>query len=239
MVILMNSSTPQKPYTLAIDIGGSGIKMLVLDATGNPVTEKTRLKTPQPALPEAVIATIKDQLNEHGTFDRISIGFPGVVIDGVTMGAVNLHKDWQKFDLATAISDLTSVPVRVANDADIQGYGVINGQGVELVVTLGTGFGSALFSEGVLVPNVELGHHPFEKKMTYEDLLGQVARKSQGNKEWSKTLLRAIEQLDELFNPTTIYLGGGNSSKIKVELPDHVQITKNIAGILGGIKLWG
>ncbi len=103
---------------------------------------------------------------------------------------------------------------------------------------LGTGFGSALLVDGVLVPNLELGHHPFELGQTYEVLLGQSARRNVGNKEWSERLLRAINQLDALFNPVTIYVGAGNTKKLKVTLPEHVKITPNITGILGGIKLW-
>jgi len=226
------------PLTLAIDIGGSGLKMLVLDTMGIPVTEKTRVKTPQPAVPEAVIKALEGQFAAHDNFDRVSVGFPGVVVNGVTQNASNLHSDWIGFDLTGALKTLTSVPVRIANDADIQGLGVIEGHGVELVVTLGTGFGSALFVDGILVPNLELGHQPFEKGQTYEERLGQAARKYAGNKVWTARLLRAIDQLDALFNPGSIYVGGGNAKKLKAPLPEHVKITQNIAGILGGIKLW-
>ncbi|MBT8448763.1 MAG: ROK family protein, partial [Gammaproteobacteria bacterium] len=184
------------------------------------------------------LMAIESQLNEHGNFDRISVGFPGVVVDGVTMSAHNLHKYWQGFDLANDIAKRTSVPVRVVNDADMQGYGVISGQGVELVLTLGTGFGSALFIDGMLVPNLELGHHIFKNNKTYEQLLGQSARKHAGNKRWRKRLLQAIKQLDALFNPRVIYIGGGNAKKINMSLPEKVKTTHNIAGILGGIKLW-
>jgi len=229
----------ERPLTLAIDIGGSGLKMLVLDSKGQPVTKKTRVKTPKPAVPEAILEALDIQFEAHGKFDRISVGFPGVVINGVTKSAPNLHSDWIGFDLTKAVKELTSVPVRVANDADIQGFGVIKGHDIELVLTLGTGFGSALFVDGVLVPNLELGHHPFKDSQTYETLLGQTARSRDGNKKWSETLLEAIEQLDALFNPGTIYVGGGNAKKLTVSLPEHVKITQNIAGILGGIKLWG
>lgn len=235
----MTKTNNNNPLTLAIDIGGSKIKMLVLNASGEPVTERTRCDTPRPAVPDAILAAIESQLTMHGDYHRISIGFPGVVIDGVTMNAANLHQDWQGFNLAKAVRDMAFVPVRVANDADIQGYGAIHGHGVELVITLGTGFGSSLFVDGLLVPNLELGHHTFEQDLTYEQLLGQAARKESGNQAWRARLLRAIDQLEALFNPTRILIGGGNAKKIKVELPENVEISENIAGILGGIKLWG
>ena len=226
------------PLTLAIDIGGSKIKMLVMDGNGDPVTERTRCETPIPATPESVLNAIEPQLTQHGFYHRISVGFPGVVIDGVTLAAANLGQGWPGFNLASELSDIASVPVRVANDADIQGFGSIKGQGVELVVTLGTGFGSSLFVNGALVPNLEMGQHPFKDNKTYEQLLGQKARKEVGNKQWSELLLEALDQLDRLFNPSSIYVGGGNTKKIKLPLPDKVEITENIAGILGGIKLW-
>ena len=226
------------PLTLAVDIGGSNVKMLVLDADGQPVTERTKRETPRPAIPEAVLSAVIDQIPEHGRFDRVSVGFPGVVIAGVVMTAANLHEDWHNFELAKVLSEQTAVPVRVANDADIQGYGVVEGNGVELVITLGTGFGSALFTDDVLVPNLELGHHIFKDSKTYEELLGQAGRKAIGNQEWSQLLIEALTQLDALFNPNVIYVGGGNAKKIKLPLPEHATITHNIAGILGGIKLW-
>ncbi len=232
------TNTNNKPLTLAIDVGGSKIKMLVLDSSGTPVTERTRCETPRPAVPAAILKAIESQLDAHGQFDRISVGFPGVVMDGVTMNAANLHPDWQGYNLAKAVRDMAFVPVRVANDADIQGYGVIQGSGVELVITLGTGFGSSLFVDGKLVPNLELGHHNFEKGHTYEERLGQAGRKACGNDVWRKRLIRALRQLDELFNPTRIYIGGGNAKKIKTNLPEKIMLTENIAGILGGIRLW-
>lgn len=116
--------------------------------------------------------------------------------------------------------------------------GAIQGHGVELVVTLGTGFGSALFLEGRLVPNLELGHHPFEKKRTYEESLGQAALDKVGKKRWNRRLERAIARLQALFHFNTLYIGGGNAKKIRFDLPDNVSTVPNITGILGGIRLW-
>ena len=152
--------------TLAVDIGGSGTKIIILDGDGEPISDRKRLKTPHPATPEAVIKTILE-LAEGESFDRVAAGFPGVINRGVVKTAVNLDASWLDFDLANTLSQQLAKPVRVANDADIQGYGAISGQGVELVITLGTGFGSALFVDGKLVPNLEMGHHPFRKKDTY------------------------------------------------------------------------
>jgi polyphosphate glucokinase len=231
----MNQS--QQLRTLAVDIGGSGIKVMVLDAEGNPLSDRQRLKTPNPAKPQAVIDTILTLAKEQ-EYDRVSVGFPGVVQSGVIKTAVNLHDDWLQYDLATSLNKLLSKPVKVANDADIQGLGAISGNGVELVITLGTGFGSALFVEGKLVPNLEMGHHPFRKRETYEQQLGRAALEKHGGKKWNVRLETAIANLDHLFNYDTLYIGGGETKQIKFNLPANVKIIPNVTGLLGGIKLW-
>lgn len=224
--------------TLAVDIGGSGIKVMVLDEAGEPLTERSRVETPQPPKPEPVLEAIAALAAEQGEFDRVSVGFPGVVSNGVTKTAVNLDPDWVGFDLATALKTRLGQPVRVANDADIQGLGAIAGQGVELVVTLGTGFGSALFVDGKLVPNLEAGHHPFRKGETYEQQLGRAALDAVGQKRWNRRLEKAIANLQNLFNCECLYLGGGNAKKITLDLPPTVKIVPNVNGLLGGIALW-
>lgn len=232
----MNES--QQLRTLTVDIGGSGIKAMVLDMVGNPLSDRQRLKTPQPAKPEEVINTILTLAAKQQEFDRVSVGFPGVVQNGVIKTAVNLDKDWLHYDLATSLTQLLSKPVKVANDADIQGFGAISGKGVELVLTLGTGFGSALFVEGKLVPNLEMGHHPFRKKETYEEQLGRAALEKEGKKKWNERLEKAIANLDHLFNYDALYIGGGEAKNINFDLPSNAQIIPNINGLLGGIKLW-
>jgi polyphosphate glucokinase len=224
--------------TLSIDIGGSGIKGMVLNADGTPMTERYRVETPQPAKPDMVIDAIAQLAASKGNFARVSVGFPGVVRKGVIGTAVNLDPAWINFDLGTTLSEKLAKPVRVANDADIQGLGAISGQGVELVITLGTGFGSALFLDGKLLPNLELGHHCFRKGETYEEQLGRAALDVIGKKKWNSRLEKAIASLEHAFNYDYLYIGGGNTDKITFELPPNVKIVPNISGILGGIALW-
>ena len=230
--------TASSMRTLAVDIGGSGVKVMVLDETGNPLTDRLRVPTPQPPKPNAVLDAIVGLATDAGEFDRASVGFPGVVRNGITYTAVNLDPDWMGFDLASALQTRLNKPIRVANDADIQGCGAISGKGVELVVTLGTGFGSALFIDGRLVPNLEMGHHPFRKKETYEEQLGRAALDKEGKKEWNQRLEKAIATLEKLFNYDVLYIGGGETKKIKFELPSNVKIVPNVSGLLGGIALW-
>ncbi|MBD2665959.1 ROK family protein [Richelia sinica FACHB-800] len=224
--------------TLSVDIGGSGVKTMVLDITGKPLTERGRLETPQPATPEVVINAIAVLAANQGEFHRVSVGFPGVVRSGVTETAVNLHSSWVGFDLATELSHRLDKPVRVINDADMQGLGAIAGKGVELVITLGTGFGSALFVDGKLVPNMEMGHHYFRKGKTYEQQLGRAALEKIGEKKWNKRLKKAINSLQHLFNYDCLYIGGGEAVRVNLELPLNVKLIPNITGLLGGIALW-
>lgn len=228
------------PRTLCIDIGGTGVKMLVLDARGKAVTERARLLTPHPATPRNVLRTVTRMLGAQGKFDRVSVGFPGVVVDGVTKNAPNLENDaWRGYDLGAALRKATGRPVRVANDADIQGLGSVAGKGVELMLTLGTGVGAGLYLDGKLVPNLELGHHPWRGGLSYEQRLGRKALKKIGKKKWRKRVRSAAETLDPIFNYRALYLGGGHSKFLRPkDLPANVRIVDNTAGLLGGIKLW-
>lgn len=228
--------------TLTIDIGGTGIKMLPLDARGEATAERARELTPRPAFPEPVLAVIKRMVEGQKPFDRVSVGFPGVVVRGVVKTAPNLSSDaWENCDLQAAIAAMTNKPVRVINDADLQGYGVIEGEGVELALTLGTGLGSALFSDGHLVANLELGHHPFgDKKLrSYEERVSEKARKRIGKAKFRQRVAEMLAQIQPIWNPDRIFIGGGNAKKLDpASLPANVRIFKNVEGLRGGIRLW-
>jgi polyphosphate glucokinase len=224
--------------TLCVDIGGTGLKALVLGPDGAALTERVRVETPRPATPSNVLHAIWSLIEPVGEFDRISVGFPGVVVDGVTRSAPNLHDDWQGYELGKALAEGSRRPVRVLNDAGVQGYGVIEGKGLEMVLTLGTGMGCALYIDGRYVPNLELAHHPFGNGKTYEEYVGGKALKKAGKKKWNKRVREVIEQVLPIWNPRRLYLGGGNAKHLRIELPANVSITPNIAGLLGGIALW-
>jgi polyphosphate glucokinase len=224
--------------TLAIDIGGTGVKALLLDLAGATLTERVRVETPRPATPDAIVAAIAALVRPLGAFDRVSAGFPGVVVDGVVRTAPNLHDTWAEYPLAATLAEVLGRPARVLNDAGVQGYAVIRGRGVEMLLTLGTGMGCAVYHDGRYVPNLELAHHPFKKGMTYEEYVGAEALDRVGKKKWNKRVRQVIEQVLPIWNPARLYLGGGNAKHIKVEVPENVEIISNVAGLLGGIKLW-
>ena len=224
--------------TLAIDIGGTGLKALVLDDRGKPITERLRVDTPRPATPAAIVRALLALVAPLAPFDRVSAGFPGVVFHGVVRTAPNLHASWQNCPLADTLTRRLGKPARVLNDAGVQGFGVIEGKGLEMVLTLGTGLGCALFYEGAYIPNLELAHHPFRKGKTYEEMLGVRALERDGKKKWNRHVGQALAQIEPVWNPDHIFLGGGNAKHLKLDLPPNVSITANEAGLLGGIALW-
>jgi polyphosphate glucokinase len=143
------------------------------------------------------------------------------------------------FDLATALSDAFGVPTKVANDADVQGCAVVTGEGFEFVMTLGTGVGTAMFLDGRLLTHIEGGHAPFRKGDSFEDQLGNVARKDVGNDRWRKRVLEAIVAYDRFLFFDTIHIGGGNAKHLDpADLPHKARIVANTAGITGGVRLW-
>jgi len=224
--------------TLCIDVGGTGIKAMVVSPSGKPMGKRARIDTPHPATPQAMRAALRTIVPDPGSFDRISVGFPGVVQEGIVRTAPNLDPSWAGFDLQGVIRKISRKPARVLNDAGVQGYGVIEGHGVEMVLTLGTGLGCALYHDGVYVPNLELAHHPFRRGKTYEEYVGNAAYEKVGKKKWNKRVARVIAQVLPIWNPRKLYLGGGNAKHLKIDLPPEVTVTSNVAGLLGGIALW-
>jgi len=225
--------------TLAIDIGGTHVKAAVLDEKGGPLTDRMRIDTPIRSRPDSFVAALVRLAAPLSPFDRVSVGFCGFVRDGRVLTAPNLSsRAWAGFDLAKALARQLDKPVRVANDADIQGLGVVSGKGVEMVITLGTGFGTGLFVCGRLAPHLEIAHQPFRKGQTYDEQLGNAARVRVGNRAWNNRVRKAIRNMRELTLFDHLYVGGGNSKKISLELDPDVTIVSNTAGITGGVALW-
>jgi polyphosphate glucokinase len=224
------------PITLCVDIGGTGLKMLTLSHDGKVLTERLRTLTPDPSTPRRLLAALDTLHEQVPKFDRVSVGYPGVIRHGVVHSAANLDLKWIGFHLQAELEKRWKKPVRVANDAAIQGYGCIRGKDVEMILTLGTGLGSAIYVDGHCVP-LELGHHPWREK-TYEDYLGRRGLKHYGEKKWNKLVEKAIEQTAHTFNWDHLYLGGGNTKKLKLRDHPHITIVSNMDGLIGGLALW-
>src|SRR6516225_9597332 len=226
--------------TLAIDIGGTGIKAALVDDGGNMIGERQRVPTPpKPVAPEDLVRAIDEAVAPLGTFERVSVGFPGYVRGGRVLTAPNLGTETLAgFDLQTVLAEHLGKPVRVLNDADVQGFGAIKGQGVEMVLTLGTGAGTAIFRDGEIMPHLELAHHPVSGNKTYDEYIGNAAREKKGRKAWSKRVAKVIEILRVVVRFDHLYLGGGNAKKLDLRLPSDVTIVPNTDGLTGGVRLW-
>jgi polyphosphate glucokinase len=225
---------------LGIDIGGSYLKAAVLDAHGRMLTEKLKLKTPDPCPPKVMVRALVRLAKPLPSYNHIAIGFPGVVRGGRVVTAPHWGtKPWANFELASTLSRrLGGAPARLINDAEMQGLAVIRGNGLELVLTLGTGAGTALFRDGEIMPHLELAHHPIHRNSTYNDYVGDAALKKIGRKQWNKRVARTIEILHALLNYDQLFIGGGNAAKLSIRLPDNATAVSNDAGIEGGAALW-
>ena len=245
MSTVANLSAPQaaaaasSPFTLAVDIGGTNVKASVLDTLGDLAAPQVRSPTPKPATPQAVLDLIGRLAAQLPAFQRISVGFPGVVRRGEIVTAPNLGTPhWAGYQLIEALAQRFGAPARVLNDAAVQGLGVVEGHELECVLTLGTGVGCALFRNRRLLLHLELGQHRMRRGKTYDQYIGQAALAKQGSERWNKRVRRAINTVTSLTCCDVLYVGGGNARKFTLEVPAHVRIVSNTAGITGGIRLW-
>ncbi len=242
--------------TLAVDCGGSGIKASVLDSAGTMHVPPVRVPTPYPLPPERLVATIADLAARLPRAGRATVGMPGMIRHGVVVATPHyvtragprtavlpdLAAAWSGRDFAADLTSGLGYPVIVLNDAEVHGAGVVAGSGVELVLTLGTGLGSALFDGGRLAPHLELSHAPVRRGTTYDGWLGEHERRLVGDGAWSRRVGRAVEGLRPVVRWDRLYLGGGNARRIRptvlAALGDDVVVVPNSAGIVGGVRAW-
>ncbi len=233
---------------LGVDIGGSGIKGAVVDTTtGLLLQERHRIDTPQPATPEAIANTVKELVNFFDWKGKIGVGFPAVIRNGVAKTAANVDPTWVNVDVNSLISKATGLEAAVINDADAAGiaemnFGIGKGRkGVVLMITIGTGIGSALFLDGKLVPNTEYGHLIF-KGDSAEKYCSDSARKKIDMKwdEWSKRLNIFLKHIERTINPDLIIIGGGVAKKqdkyfhlLSLDTELKIATLENSAGIVG------
>lgn len=235
---------------LGIDIGGSGIKFGLVDTlTGEMIGERMKIDTPQPSTPDAVAGAIRDALSTiDWKGDKIGIGFPAIIVDGVSLTAANIDKAWIGTNVEELLQSYTGHKYYVINDADAAGmaermYGRINHvKGTVLLLTLGTGIGSALFYDGILIPNTEFGHIQYKGDIA-ENSVSNRARKERelDYDTWAKELADFLDYIILLLSPRLIVLGGGISFRFD-EFAHHFNHLRspvvnasafNDAGIIG------
>lgn len=234
----MTIITPMR--ILAVDIGGTGIKAALVGREGTFLEGPCRFPTPSPASPDRVLASVEQLTRSFSVFEAISIGFPGAIKHNIIQTAPNLGTDlWRGVDLSARFSSCFGKPARLTNDATMHGLGIIKGQGVEVVLTLGTGMGFSLFRDDVPAPQIELGQHPAEEAPTYDEFVGNAALLKLGETLWKQRVQRTIKRLVNLVNFDVLYLGGGNARLFNAaELQPDVRLASNEAGLAGGAKLW-
>ncbi|MEL7021277.1 MAG: ROK family protein [Bacteroidota bacterium] len=212
----------QQQQILGIDIGGSGIKGAIVEvATGQLLTERIRLETPQPATPTAVAATVSKLTDQLEWYNKpIGCGFPAIIQRGYARSAANVDDSWLETGVHQLLTHATACPVSVLNDADAAGYAEMkfgvgkNEMGTVLLITIGTGLGSALFVDGQLVPNTELGHLKLSGDIAENYASNRVRKIEELSwKEWGSRFNIYLQHLERLFTPDLFILGGGSSKK--------------------------
>lgn len=230
---------PAAKRILCIDVGGTGLKAAVISPKGIYLVKRVRVRTPKRRKPAQIVKALVELAAPMGSFDHVTIGFPGMVRGGKVISAPAFGtKDWKGFDLAAAMARKFGRPVKVLNDADVQGLAVIKGKGLELVCTLGTGFGTAWFRDGELLPHMDLAHLVTHKKDDLDIYIGDRTRRKIGNAHWNRRLKKLIGVLDTVFAYDHLYLGGGNSRCVNFKLPQNVRLVSNDAGMEGGAFAW-
>ncbi|GGN42072.1 polyphosphate glucokinase [Actinoplanes campanulatus] len=233
---------------LGIDIGGSGVKGAPVDpATGELLAERFRVPTPQPADVDSVAAAVAEVAARFGGFDRVGVTFPGVVVDGVTRSAANVDKSWLDAPAAQIFAQRLGLPVTVLNDADAAGVAEVafgagrDQSGLVMMLTFGTGIGSALFSDGILIPNTEFGHVEIDGADA-ELLASDRIREAEGLswEQWAARVERYLHHVEMLLSPRLIIVGGGVSKKsekflplIDIKTPIVPATLLNNAGLIG------
>ena len=236
-----DSASPNDTTTrmLCIDIGGSHVKAAVVGVDGQMLSDEVRIDTPTGKGPAAMVAAIADMVRPLSMAARVCVGFPGAVRNGMVLTAPNIGGDeWHRVPLADMLAERLGRPVRLANDATVQGLGAISGVGLECTITLGTGMGFAIFDDGHPSVHLELSQQLAHKGKTYDQYVGNAALKKLGPKHWNRRVGTAIRQLRALVNFDVLYIGGGNARRISFGLPPDVHIVSNATGILGGVRLW-
>jgi polyphosphate glucokinase len=243
-------------FTLAIDCGGGGIKASVLDESGTMRHQPVRVPTPYP-LPTALFTeTLVGLQKMLPKADRATVGLPGMIRHGVVVSTPHyvtksgprtrvlpeLVEEWDGYDAKAALEEAFGMPTRVLNDAEVHAAGVIAGQGMELVLTFGTGLGCAIYDGGRLAPHLELSQAPVRWGLSYDTYIGEHERRRLGDALWSRRVLRVVEGLRPVFLWDRLYLGGGNSRHVTPlvleKMGDDVVIVPNSAALVGGARAW-
>jgi polyphosphate glucokinase len=240
------------PATLAIDVGGTGVKAAVFDGRGAQLGAAVRVPTTYPCPPGVLLEQISAIAATLPATDRIGAGFPGLLrsnavvwVNSLTRASAGgpvdeqLARDWVGYPLQARLGEALGLPTIVGNDADVAALASVSGTGLECVITLGTGLGFSLIDDGRLLPHLELSGAPFRDGQDFESVLGDAARKAAGEARWIEDVKLMIDVLRPFLYFDHLYIGGGNARLLAgTELGGDVSLVGNVNGLLGGYLLW-
>jgi len=254
---MRRGGSPVGPLTVCVDVGATSLKAGLVDAKGELVGERVKLRTSWPMTPQKLVEEVARLVVRLPHADRLALGFPGPVLDGVVVSGGNLERGagpgtertealraaWRGFELQRRLAATFELDARVGNDADVAALACARGKGLELTATLGSGFGTGLTLDGHLQPHLELSQLRWSRRETFDDVLGEHARKRDGEPKWHTRVVGALQLLHDVVGFDALHLAGGNSPRVDVdalgELAGCTTVSGSRAGILGGAYLYG
>lgn len=222
-----------------------------MNLAGEMLAKPVRIPTPYPLPPDKFVRVLSGIAKRLPEFDRVTVGMPGMIRDGIVIntphypssGGPYTGKDpalvevWRNWNALEQLSNAFGKPTLVLNDAEVQGAAVISRTGLEVMFTLGTGLGNAIYNNGQLAPHLELSHAPIHN-VTYDTYIGINELREIGSRKWSERLLEVVEGFRPVFLWDHLYVGGGNARRLQLDLGDDVSIVPNSAGITGAVRAW-
>jgi polyphosphate glucokinase len=254
---MRRSTAPPGPLTVCVDVGATSLKAGLVDVKGELAGDRVKLRTTWPMTPPKLVEEVARLVVRLPHADRLALGFPGPVVDGVVQSGANLERvrgpgsertealrdAWRGFELQRRLAATFELEARVANDADVAALACSRHKGLELTVTLGSGFGTGLTLDGVLQPHLELSQTRWSRRETLDDVLGEHARKRDGEAKWHARVIGALHLLADVVGFDQLHLSGGNSPRVRLADLGELAVTTTTsgtrAGILGGVYLYG
>jgi polyphosphate glucokinase len=245
------------PLTVCVDVGATSLKAALVDARGELASDRVKIRTAWPMTPQRLVEEVARLVVRLPSADRLALGFPGAVVDGVVQNAANLERlggpgtdktdalsaAWRGFDLQRRLAATFELDARVGNDADVAALACASGKGLELTVTLGSGFGTGITLDGKLQPHYELSQLRWSRRESFDDVLGEHARKRDGDQKWHPRVVGALQLLSDVLGFDHLHLAGGNAPRVHRddlgELAAVTTVSASRAGILGGVHLYG
>ena len=245
------------PLTVCVDVGATSLKAALVDARGELASDRVKIKTLWPMTPQKLVEEVARLVVRLPRAERLALGFPGPVVDGVVVSASNLERlagpgtertqalvdAWRGFDLQRRLAATFELDARVGNDADVAALACAGGKGLELTVTLGSGFGTGLTLDGRLQCHFELSQLRWSRRESFDDVLGEHARKRDGEQKWHPRVVGALQLLSDVLGFDHLHLAGGNAPRVHrddlAELALITTVSGSRAGILGGVLLYG